>query len=152
MIKSYEETTKRYQEICNIFGEKYLKQNVESPFDFIHIADKGVNSNIITSFRRYFDLPLDMMASFLNISNSTIYRWTRSNKILEKNISVKLFEITDLYLFGIEIFESKEMFFKWLELPNTALGGLEPLKLIEIPEGLAKVRNLLGRIEYGVYS
>jgi putative toxin-antitoxin system antitoxin component (TIGR02293 family) len=55
-------------------------------------------------------------------------------------------------LYGNEVFGSQTNFFKWLELPNTALGGLEPKELLEIPNGVSKVRDLLGRIEYGVYS
>jgi putative toxin-antitoxin system antitoxin component (TIGR02293 family) len=65
---------------------------------------------------------------------------------------VKLFEITDLFLYGTDVFGSQENFFKWLQLPNAALGGMEPQELIEIPDGISKVRDILGRIEYGVYS
>jgi putative toxin-antitoxin system antitoxin component (TIGR02293 family) len=88
----------------------------------------------------------------LNISEPTIYRWIKANKQLERNISVKLFEIADLFLYGTEVFGSREDFFKWLNLPNTALGRMEPRELIEIPGGVSKVKDLLGRIEHGVYS
>jgi putative toxin-antitoxin system antitoxin component (TIGR02293 family) len=88
----------------------------------------------------------------LNISAPTIYRWVKEDKKLERNFSVQLFELADLFLYGNEFFGSQTNFFKWLELPNTALGGLEPKELLEIPNGVSKVRDLLGRIEYGVYS
>jgi putative toxin-antitoxin system antitoxin component (TIGR02293 family) len=107
---------------------------------------------VVKNFRIYFELPRDIIADMLNISAPTLYRWTKSNKNLERNYSIKLFEIADLFLYGIEVFESKENFFKWLNLPNTALGGLEPLELIEIPDGISKVRDIIGRIEHGVYS
>ncbi len=35
-------------------------------------------------------------------------------------------------------------------MPNMALGGLEPKELLEIPGGISKVKDVLGRIEYGV--
>jgi putative toxin-antitoxin system antitoxin component (TIGR02293 family) len=63
-----------------------------------------------------------------------------------------LLEAADLFLYGIEVFESKANFFKWLQLPNTSLGDIEPQELIEIPGGISKVRDVLGRIEHGVYS
>jgi putative toxin-antitoxin system antitoxin component (TIGR02293 family) len=63
-----------------------------------------------------------------------------------------LFELTDLFLYGSDVFESRENFFKWLDLPNRALGGLTPKELLEIPGGISKVKDLLGRIEHGVYS
>lgn len=152
MIKEDELTTEHYKKLIDVLGRKYVTDDVESPFDFIHIAKKGINANVVKNFRIYFELPRDIIADMLNISAPTLYRWTKSNKNLERNYSIKLFEIADLFLYGIEVFESKENFFKWLNLPNTTLGGLEPLELIEIPDGVSKVRDIIGRIEHGVYS
>jgi putative toxin-antitoxin system antitoxin component (TIGR02293 family) len=88
----------------------------------------------------------------LNVSSPTIYRWIRTHKKLDKNLSAKLFEIADLFLYGTEVFGNKENFFKWIELPNTALGGMKPIEIIELSEGVSKVRDVLLRIEYGVFS
>ena len=70
----------------------------------------------------------------------------------DRNHAIKLVEFVDLFLFGIEVFESRENFLQWLEESNIALGGMRPIALLEIPGGNEKVRNLLGRIEYGVFS
>ncbi len=147
-----ESTTLHYKKLIDVLGRNYVKEKVESPFDFIHIANKGINANVVKNFRVYFDLSRDKTADLLNISTPTLYRWTKSNKNLERNYSIKLFEIADLFLYGIEVFENKDSFFKWLNLPNTAIGGLEPLELLEIPNGVSKVRDIIGRIEHGVYS
>ena len=152
MIKEKESTTEHYKKLIEVLGKKYVKTEVESPFDFIHIANKGISANVVKNFRVYFDLSRNLTAHMLNVSEPTLYRWTKANKNLERNFSVKLFEIADLFLYGSEVFENKQIFFKWLNLPNTALGGLEPKELVEIPGGVAKVRDILGRIEHGVYS
>lgn len=152
MIEKIGSTTEHYKTLIEILGKKHIRTKVESPFDFIHIANSGVNVNVIKNFRDYFNLTRNLTAHILNISEPTLYRWTKVNKNLERNFSIKLFEIADLFLYGSEIFGKKEYFFKWLNLPNTALGGLEPLELIEIPGGVSKVRDILGRIEHGVYS
>lgn len=155
MIKAIEKTrttTEHYDKLKSILGKKYIKSNIESPFDFITIASKGINAHIILNFRNHFDIPRGFTADLLNVSEPTIYRWIRENKKLERNYSVQLFELADLFLFGTEVFESKENFFTWLNLDNTALGGLKPKKLLEIPGGIAKIHDLLGRIEHGVYS
>ncbi len=152
MIKEYRLTTEHYKKLIDVLGRKYVTDDVESPFDFIHIAKKGINANVVKNFRTYFELPRDIIANMLNISAPTLYRWTKSNRNLERNYSIKLFEIADLFLYGIEVFENKENFFKWLNLPNTAFGGLEPLELIEMPDGVSIVRDIIGRIEHGVYS
>jgi putative toxin-antitoxin system antitoxin component (TIGR02293 family) len=155
MIKEKKEkrtTTKHYEKLLEILGKKYIKSEIRSSFDFIAIASKGINANIIVNFRNHFEIPRDFTAELLNVSEPTIYRWIRDNKKLDRNYSVQLFELSDLFLYGSEVFESKENFFKWLELPNTALGGLKPKKLLEITGGISKVKDLLGRIEFGVYS
>lgn len=145
-------TTEHYEKLAKVLGEKNLPTNIESPFDFIHVASKGINVSVIRNFSDYFNLKKELVAQMLNISEPTLYRWTKSNKILERNFSVKLFEIADLFLYGEEVFGNRDAFSKWLNLPNKALGGLEPHELIEIPGGVAKVKDVLGRIEYGVYS
>ncbi len=155
MITEKEEmrtSTERYEELKRILGRRYIKSEIESPFDFITIANKGLNSNVIINFRKHFNISRELTAELLNISEPTIYRWVRNNNKLKRNYSIQLLELAELFLYGIEVFESKEKFFKWLELPNTALGGLEPKELLEVPGGVSKVKDLLGRIEYGVYS
>lgn len=152
MITEKELTTQHYQKLVEVLGKNYISENVESPFDFIHIARDGINATVLNNFIVYFNLSKGSTAQILNISEPTLYRWTKANKTLDRNFSVKLFEIADLFLYGEEVFGNRDNFFKWLKLPNTALGGLEPQELIEIPGGVSKVRDILGRIEYGVYS
>lgn len=40
----------------------------------------------------------------------------------------------------------------WLHTPKKALGGRIPMDVVCDFEGLESVRNLLGRIEHGVFS
>jgi len=152
MIQDIESTTKHYKKLVKILGTENLKLKVDNPYDFINLANRGVNAKVISNFRNYFKIPRDSTANMLNISTPTLYRWIKSNKNLERNLSVQLFEITDLFLYGSEVFGKQSSFFKWLDLPNTALGGMEPRVLIEIPGGISKIKDILGRIEHGVYS
>ena len=144
--------TARYEQLTRILGKRYIKPEIESSFDFIVIASKGVSSQIIANFRKHFNIPRDFTAELLQVSEPTIYRWVRSNKKLERNYSVLLFELTDLFLFGSDVFGNQENLFKWLDIPNVVLGGLTPKKILEVPGGIAKIKDLLGRIESGVYS
>lgn len=141
-----------YDRLKSILGKKFIKADISSPFDYISIAAKGVSSHVIVNFRDHFHIPRGLTAELLNVSEPTVYRWIRNNKKLNRNHSVQLFELTDLFLYGIDVFENRANFFSWLDLPNTTLGGLKPKELLEIPEGIAKVKDLLGRIEFGVYS
>ena len=152
MIKELETSTRHYKKLIKVLGKQNVKSKIESPFDFIHIASKGINAIVIKNFRDYFNISREDTALMLNISSPTLYRWIKSNKNLDRNYSILLFELTDLFLYGIEVFNSKDNFSKWLNLPNTALGGLEPQDLLEVPGGISKVKDIIGRIEHGVYS
>jgi acyl carrier protein len=54
--------------------------------------------------------------------------------------------------FATEVFENAEIAEDWLNSPNFALGDKVPYDLLDTDAGIEQVRNLLGRIEYGVYS
>ncbi len=152
MIKEKEITTEHYKKLLEVLGRKNVPAKIESPFDFIYIANKGINVSVIGNFIRYFNLSKNVVAQILSVSEPTLYRWAKANKNLERNFTVKLFEIVDLFVYGEEVFGDRDAFFKWLNLPNEALGGLKPQELIEIPGGVSKVKDIIGRIEYGVYS
>jgi len=54
---------------------------------------------------------------------------------------------------AVDVFGDETKAGMWLRTPNQALGGLIPLKLMHAERhGYKKVRTILGRIEYGVYS
>lgn len=147
-----EKTIDRYNKLFDVLGRENLKDRIDSPFDFITIAIKGLNSDAIVHFNDYFNLSKNYTANILNLSEPTLYRLLKSKNDLKRNNSVQLLEIADLFLYGIEVFDSNENFFKWLQLPNTSLGGIKPEELLEIPGGISKVRDVLGRIEHGIYS
>ncbi len=152
MKASKDITSKTLLEIERVFGKGYLNKRIESSYDFIDIANQGLKARAINRFREYFNLSLEDTADMLCVSEPSIYRWTKADKTLDKNTSIKLLEISDFFLSGISLFGSSDNFFKWIRLPNTAIGGREPQELLEIPEGISKLRGLLGRIAHGVYS
>ena len=53
---------------------------------------------------------------------------------------------------AVEVMESEEHARQWLASPQVGLGGEVPLEYAETEVGAREVEDLLGRIEYGVYS
>jgi putative toxin-antitoxin system antitoxin component (TIGR02293 family) len=143
---------KSYKEIQDILGKDHFPVQVEEPMDFYLVADKGLAATVIQNFKSSFSLGISQIASILSSSEPTLYRRIKENKSLPQQEAIKLLEATDLFLYGEEILGNREDFFKWMELPNTAFGGLRPMQVISYPEGISKVRDLLTRIEYNVYS
>ncbi|RPA69063.1 DUF2384 domain-containing protein [Cyclobacteriaceae bacterium YHN15] len=143
---------KNYQDIQNILGKNHFSFKVEEPLDFYTVAEKGLAASVIQNFKASFSLGLSQIAYILSSSEPTLYRRIKENQSLPQQEAVKLLEATDLFIYGEEVIGNREDFFKWMELPNTALGGLKPMKVIGYPEGISKVRELLTRIEYNIYS
>ncbi len=50
------------------------------------------------------------------------------------------------------VFDALESAADWLRSENLSLGGRTPLEYADTEIGAREVENLLGRIEYGVYS
>lgn len=145
-------TNQQYDGLIAILGNNQIKGSIESPFDFIALANSGIGADVIVNFRKHFKISRSVTAQLLDVSEPTLYRWVREHKKLDRRYSIQLFELTNLFLYGTEVFGNQENFFKWLEIPNVALGGMQPIKLLELPEGISKVKDLLGRIEHGVIS
>ena len=51
-----------------------------------------------------------------------------------------------------EIFGSQDTAVKWLKSPNNVLGGITPVQAMSSRFGAEEVMDILGRIEYGVFS
>lgn len=58
----------------------------------------------------------------------------------------------ELIKYGIKVFESENNFLDWVMEPNRALDNKIPYALLYTKDGIEKVRNILGRIEHGIFS
>lgn len=60
--------------------------------------------------------------------------------------------VLELSVLATAVFQSSEQASKWLVSPQKAFGGETPFNLASSDAGARKVRDLLGRIEHGVFS
>ena len=74
----------------------------------------------------------------------------------EQNIPPQAAEVTislmRAHATATEIFGSEEASVKWLKTPNKVLGGITPVQAMSSRFGVEEVMDMLGRIQYGVYS
>lgn len=141
-----------YDIMEDMLGKKGKGISISNPLDYIKIGEKGISPTFLVHLMERFSLEKSLMADLVGVSMRTLFKWIKSDKSLTQSYSVKVLEMADLFLYGESIFKSREDFLSWIKSPNTALGGMAPAKLMSMPEGLSKVRDLLGRIEHGVYS
>lgn len=91
------------------------------------------------------------LASLLRISSSTIARRKKQQR-LTADESERLIRFARLFDLAREVFREDEDARRWLKTRRSALGGETPLQRASTEVGARQVEDLLGRIEYGVYS
>ncbi len=64
--------------------------------------------------------------------------------------SDRLVRVVRLLALSAETFGNREKAARWLRRPTSALGGEQPLDLLDTDEGARAVENLLGRIAHGI--
>ena len=71
---------------------------------------------------------------------------------LTKVQSERLLLLARVAAHGLAVFEDQGKFNRWLRRPLEMLQNQSPLQLLDTATGFRLVDQLLGRIEYGVYS
>ena len=91
------------------------------------------------------------LARLAGISSSTLTRRKRAGA-LAPDESERILRFARLLDRAAAIFGGVGRGASWLKTPNRALDGHAPLSYAETEIGAREVENLLGRLEYGVYS
>lgn len=111
----------------------------------------GLPFRELEELRERFDLPMDRLAAHLGISRATLHRRKVGGR-LEMGESDRVLRYARLLGLAAATMESLEAARAWMAAPQFGLGGETPLAYAETEVGAREVEDLLGRIEYGVYS
>lgn len=125
----------------------------ETPrYQRIEIIRNGLPFTALELFQQNTGLSRQELGSLLQVSPRTLQRYT-SGQSLAPVISEKLLALNDLYQQAAQALGGNaQNTTGWLRAQNKALGGLKPISLLDTYQGLHEVQNLLGRLEWGVYS
>jgi len=88
----------------------------------------------------------------LGISKATFHRRKGTGKKLKPSVSDRVVRFAKLLGKAIKVLGDLDDAKRWLNSPQFGLGGAVPLDYAKTEVGAREVENLLGRIEYGVYS
>jgi putative toxin-antitoxin system antitoxin component (TIGR02293 family) len=122
-----------------------------APSDLVQVIQDGLPVKELEDLQVSLDVPMEKLASRLGISKATLHRRKASGK-LAAGESDRVVRFARLMGKAIEVMESKENARRWLTSPQVGLGGEVPLNYAGTEVGAREVEDLLGRIEYGVYS
>jgi len=111
----------------------------------------GLPVSELDALQNTLDVPIESLAPKLGISKATLHRRKVAGR-LEPDESDRVVRYARLMGRATEVFDGVEPARRWLSSPQHGLGGETPLNYAMTELGAREVENLLGRIEYSVYS
>lgn len=91
------------------------------------------------------------LASVTRIAVRTLTRRKKEGRLRPEE-SERLLRIGLLFDRAVEVLGGRELAQQWFITPIIALGRVTPLEYADTEPGAREVENVLGRIEYGVFS
>lgn len=117
----------------------------------IYKIKRGISQKELLYLKKVTDLDYEKLAFIVGLTRQTLAQKPGSYTY-DVPESDKIYRIADLYSYGYDVFENKEGFNEWMRTENPALGNKKPLDFLDTMYGFQEVKDLIGRIDYGVYS
>jgi putative toxin-antitoxin system antitoxin component (TIGR02293 family) len=113
--------------------------------------EAGLSFRAVQNLQKALDLPLEKLARVLGMSRATLHRRKAQGKI-DTQESEKVVRYQQLLKKAEQVFGDTQSAREWLTHKQPGLRQRVPLEFAQTELGAREVENLLGRIEYGVYS
>ncbi|MBO9154589.1 antitoxin Xre/MbcA/ParS toxin-binding domain-containing protein [Chitinophaga sp. GCM10012297] len=112
----------------------------------IEVVKAGISKEQLTRLKEIFELDYDTLSSLLIVTNRSLHL-KKGKDILSRNVSDRIIAIADVFSLGYNVFNSRELFHRWLRQPSRDLGGVQPLSLLDTITGMEEVKQQLLRME-----
>ena len=138
--------------IGQIHGHKSESRTVKiSPGNLIAVIHTGLPVQELDVLQTSLGVPMDKLAPKLGMSKATLHRRKAQGRLGPEE-SDRVLRFARLMGKAVEVMESEDAARRWMASSQVGLGGAVPLDYAETEVGAREVEDLLGRIEYGVYS
>jgi len=134
-----------------MLDKKTHSSKAKHPTELIRKIQKGLRFSELETLQTSIGMPFEQLAAKLCISRSTLQRRKAAGR-LSPDESDKVLRFARLLEHATDVFGDVDKARAWLKHPQYGLGGAVPLDYAETEIGAREVDNLLGRIDYGVYS
>jgi len=123
-----------------------------TPSKLIDMLQAGLPFQELQDLQATLAVPADKLAPMLGISKATFHRRKGTDTSLNPAVSDRVARFARLLGKAVKVFGDLDDARQWLGSPQFGLGGAVPLDYAKSELGAREVENLLGRIEYGVYT
>lgn len=126
-------------------------KNMRKKAEIIRLLKSGLPISAFAALQARMALPAGTLAMRLNIPPRTLARRKREGRLPSAE-SERLFRYARLFDRAEEVLGGLEAARLWFKTPARALGGRTPLEYADTEVGAREVEDLLGRLEWGVFS
>lgn len=131
-------------------GASVVEEPITSDLQVVVLVQRGLRRQALDHLARRSHLPLPVLAAAVDLSLRTLQRYSPEQR-LKADASDRLVQLAILYAEGFDLF-GEEKFRHWMESSVLALGGRQPVEFIDTLAGIRLLRDILVRIEYGVFG
>ncbi|WP_395042859.1 antitoxin Xre/MbcA/ParS toxin-binding domain-containing protein [Flavobacterium sp.] len=131
-------------------GDKVPEYKLAS-FEKMAILHSGLKKTNLENLKSRAELDYDKLSIALSVTRATLIN-KKGNETYSDTVSERILALSDLYSYGYKVFEDEAKFNDWMFRANKALAGKTPYDIVDNQFGREEIKNLIGRIEYGVYS
>lgn len=122
-----------------------------TPIEKMAMLSVGISKKELETLKTRTELDYEKLAKLLSVTRATLINKTSSEKF-SSTLSERILGLADIYSYGYEVFEDEDKFNQWMFKQNRALGEKSPYEVCDNQFGREEVKNIIGRIDYGVYS
>ncbi|RLD28825.1 MAG: antitoxin [Bacteroidetes bacterium] len=141
----------KYDRIISILGGSVaIGQPIHNDIDLIEITRKGLPKSVVQTISNILSISMEKMSQLIHVSYRTIQR--KSDKdLLNVYSTEQILEIAEVISRGIDVLGSIKAFTAWLHTKLRVLNYKTPLDFLDTTFGARLIKDILGRIEHGVY-
>ncbi len=132
-------------------GKAVFRRTPRSRLELIPMVREGLPYAALEAIGAYLELSIESTAKSLGLSSRTLVRRKETGQ-LDALESERVLRLAEVAARTVEVFGNEENARHWLAEGNRALGGAKPLDMLDTDVGADAVRDVLGRIEHGVFS
>jgi len=138
-------------------AEKFILEEADLAELYTHPTNKkigyiknGLTKNDLVNLKDKLGLDYDTLSILLSVSRAKLLQKKPDEKF-DASTSERIMMLAELAGYGFSVFENQLKFNEWLKTANKSLGGKSPLEIMDTIYGLQEIKNLIGRIEHGVF-
>lgn len=128
-----------------------IPENLMTSFEKMNLLNAGLKKAHLENLKKRAHLDYDKLSQALSVTRATLINKKGEEKYSEY-VSERILALTELYSYGYKVFQDEDKFNNWMFTPNQALAGKLPYDIVDNQFGREEIKNIIGRIEYGVYS